>query len=50
MNDLDSIKSVTHTYISQTLPQVTVDSVLVAVALEVSDNANLEGIRCQEIS
>lgn len=39
----------TNTHTSQALPQVAVDSVLVAVALEVSDDANLKGLRSQEV-
>lgn len=39
----------TDAHISQALPQVTVDSVLVAVAFEVADDADLEGVRRQEV-
>lgn len=38
------------THISQTLPQVAVDSVLVAVALQVLDDANFKGVWSQEVS
>lgn len=37
------------THISQALPQVAVDSVLVAIALKVSDNANLKGLWSQKV-
>lgn len=36
-------------HISQALPQVTVDGVLVAVAFQVADDADLEGVRRQEV-
>lgn len=37
-------------HIGQALPQVAVDGVLVAVALQVSDDANLKSLRSQEVS
>lgn len=37
------------THISQALPQVAVHCVLVAVALQVSDDADLKGLRSEEV-
>lgn len=37
------------THIGQALPQVAVHSVLVAVALQVSDDANLKSLRSEEV-
>lgn len=39
----------TSTHIAQAFPQVTVDGVLVAVAFEVADDADLKDIRCHEV-